>query len=194
MSVQFSSQKPGVGIRDQNRWKSLSGINDGACHLDAFSGHVKADEQRTKEKRQLSETGKWRIQAKRRGNKEPRGPGGRTAGSREATCPIFHSHEVQLCCLQLDSEWFLYVLPISSFFLLFTMKYTIHMKHSMKSRHRAKNVNINTVYSLSRLIISTLEVPCIMPLPNHTSSYSEFWVNYSLVISYINYYCIKTSF
>lgn len=117
----------------------------------------------------------------------------KTAGSREATCPIFNSHEVQLCCPQLNSEWFLYVLTISSFFLLFTMKYIIHVKHSMKSRHRAKNVNINTVYSLSRLIISPLEVPCIMPLPNHISSYSEFWVNYSLVISYINYYCVKTS-
>lgn len=82
MSVQFSSQKPGVGIRDQNRRKSLSGINDGACHLDAFLGRVKAEmsrglRRRDNCQRQENDAFKQREEeTKNRGvqEEEPRGP------------------------------------------------------------------------------------------------------------------------
>lgn len=59
------------------------------------------------------------------------------------------------------------ICPNNKLFLLFSVKYVIHMKHSMKSKHTAKNINTNTRVLITRLIISTLEVPCVTPLTNH---------------------------
>lgn len=155
MSVQFSSPKPGVGIRDQNRLKGLSGVRDWACHLEAFMGHVQADEQMTKQRRQLSETGKRCFHSSREAETRSCGVQEKSR-CRQATWPLSNSYEVPPRFLQLDSVWFLYVLTISSFCLLFTVKYIILMKHSMKSRHTAQNGNTNPAYSLTRSIISII--------------------------------------
>lgn len=118
MSVQFSSPKPGVGIRDQNRLKGLSGVRDWACHLEAFMGHVQADEQMTKQRRQLSETGKRCFHSSREAETRSCGVQEKSR-CRQATWPLSNSYEVPPRFLQLDSVWFLYVLTISSFCLLF---------------------------------------------------------------------------
>lgn len=129
-AVQFSSPKSRVGIRDQNRLKSLGEVRDWARHLkrpsQASSKQMTTQEdncqgQENTAHEQREETSNYGV---REGN-----------GCRVHLNTPPHPHEVQL----LSCNWILY----NSFllFVLFIVKYITRMEHCMRSRHRAKNGN-----------------------------------------------------